>query len=68
MAGAATCVMVESSRSITAAAITTPKATHRPRRPARSAPASAAPVAWPLAPVVGLALVSIADDIGSSVA
>ena len=31
--GAATCVMVESSRSITAAAITTPKATHRRRCP-----------------------------------
>src|SRR6516162_7401246 len=45
MAGAATCVMVESSRSITAAAITTPNASQRHRRPA-SAPAPA-PAGWP---------------------
>src|SRR5579863_5068972 len=37
MAGAATCVMVESSRSITAAAITTANASHRPRDPVRPA-------------------------------
>src|SRR5580704_18605954 len=65
MVGAATCVMVESSRSITAAAITTAKASHRRPRsvPAPAREACSAPAPLGAAVVV---VVSSADDIRSS--